>query len=75
MRTTRFGSESPPLRDQPGRRRTRASASVMVWSFPSMWKAGPVSSGELEPVRAKDKAVLRVRGMKKPTLPRGMDRP
>jgi hypothetical protein len=75
MRTTRFGSESPPPRDQPGRRRTRASASVVLSPAPSIWKAGPESSGEVEPVRAKDKAVLRVRGMKNPSLPRGIDRP
>jgi hypothetical protein len=74
MRTTRLGRESPPPRDQPGRRRRRASASVAGSSAPSMWKEGTGSSA-VEPVRAKDKAVLRVRGMKKPSLPRGMDRP
>ena len=75
MRTTRLGRESPPLRDQPGRRRKRTSASVVGPSAPSMWKAGSGSSAEVDPVRAKESAVLRVRGMKKPSLPNGMERP
>jgi hypothetical protein len=40
-----------------------------------MWKGGRSAPVDEEPVRAKDRAVERVRGMKKPSLPMGMERP